>query len=573
MTTSMDSKSKYFKEFRASRDFKVNANLYDLFKLWDDMKMSYQWGNSKSKRAKTVNNICRRIVGYKVPAIASNNIKFNYSPKNTIETEETQELYEVSRVLSYYSNTMYKQLDMKTKNEKMADQAATVGASYIHFFWDNNVLGANGNEFVGEVDSEVINSMNYYPRNPYEEDVQKQTSFIIKKREDVESVKARAKAAGVPDDKVALIVPTTVDTGKSYSAASINQSQSTQTDLYVRYCKKQEEMEVDGIYAYANPMRTVVYWSEFTEQVDIIDERVLEGHELYPMDGMVWYSRTDFAFGQGEIEPIIPNQRALNLVQSMQVEVIKKVGMPPVGVDNTKIKGEVSFDSGKIYRTNGDPRGALHVFDVGAVNPQTFDLFNVLLNVTKDLSAATEDALGERGGADLNATAIALQQKAAKTPLKPIQSNYQRAQKRFGLILIEFFLNQYDNRQLNYEDGDGAESTFDFIAEKYADLKLDLNVAVTSSADYSDELDVSTLDRLKSDGDINKQQYVELLPEEYASFKDELLKMWEQEDTDDITIVIDQLNELYQQGRIQDFFNQQPEQQMEFIQQIRDSIE
>ena len=99
-TAKGEKKSKYFKEFNDSKSYKTGLKLYDLMRIWDNFKMGYQWNHSKSDKAKPVNNICRRIVGYKVPAIASNNIDFNFTPQEDEESEETQELFEIARVFS-----------------------------------------------------------------------------------------------------------------------------------------------------------------------------------------------------------------------------------------------------------------------------------------------------------------------------------------------------------------------------------------------------------------------------------------------------------------------------------------
>ena len=43
-------------------------------------------------------------------------------------------------------------------------------------------------------------------------------------------------------------------------------------------------------------------------------------------------------------------------------------------------------------------------------------------------------------------------------------------------------------------------------------------------------LSMSILENMKTAGDINKQQYVELAPDSAIPFKSKLKKMWEQED-------------------------------------------
>ena len=270
---------------------------------------------------------------------------------------------------------------MKNKNEKIADNAATVGAGYIHFFWNNNVIRGNNKPYIGVLESEVINSMNYYPKNPTESDVQKQPSFIIKYRDDVDKLKAIAKQMGKSKAEIEMITPTKIESNMSYSGSDNQQTTDNQTDVYLRYEKRLEPMseKKKGKFAYADVLETNVYWSRFTECVDFECDELMEGHKLYPFDGMVWYDREDFAFGQGEVETIIPNQKAVNLIQGMQIEVIKKLGMPPVVVDRTRYKGEVTYDSGKVYGINGDASTFMKVLQPGQINPQTFDLFNVII--------------------------------------------------------------------------------------------------------------------------------------------------------------------------------------------------
>jgi DNA-binding ferritin-like protein (Dps family) len=102
-----------------------------------------------------------------------------------------------------------------------------------------------------------------------------------------------------------------------------------------------------------------------------------------------------------------------------------------------------------------------------------------------------------------------------------------------GQIWLEFWTINYNTaRLITVKDDLGNEVPMPFRGTDFKDIGLKLKLDIGASADYSETLVMSTLDKLFDKGSIDTKTYVELAPDSVMPFKQDLLKKLEQLQTE-----------------------------------------
>jgi hypothetical protein len=161
----------------------------------------------------------------------------------------------------------------------------------------------------------------------------------------------------------------------------------------------------------------------------------------------------------------------------------------------------------------------------GPVSPLAKGLVESFVDYTKMLSSAQDASTGDMSSGNLNATAIMLLQKAAGVPIESITKRFYRAIEDIGRVWEQFWKVRYNTtRRVNLKDDDGEEYSQEFKGTDYADIELNLKIDVGPASTYSEELMMSSLDKLFDAQQITLDDYLEFAPKNVIPFKDRLLK-------------------------------------------------
>ena len=98
------------------------------------------------------------------------------------------------------------------------------------------------------------------------------------------------------------------------------------------------------------------------------------------------------------------------------------------------------------------------------------------------------------------------------------------------------------------EDEEGNPENRIFNGSKYADIDYKLKVEVSVASD-KETLAVSLLDAMRERQDINKEQYVELMPDGAMPFKADIKDIWKKEKQD---VLVQAMGQIKQQQMIID---------------------
>ena len=176
-------------------------------------------------------------------------------------------------------------------------------------------------------------------------------------------------------------------------------------------------------------------------------------------------------------------------------------------------------------------------------------LGNEMFELARTTTGVTDVSTGETLGANMAASAIIALQNQAKTPIKELQNRYFSAIKEVGDIWLEFFKAYYNlDRNMIVEDEDGNAENRIFNGSQYADIDYKLKVEVAVASD-KETLAVSLLDAMRAREDINKEQYVELMPDAAMPFKANIKEIWKKEKQD---VLVQAMGQIKQQQMIID---------------------
>lgn len=502
-----------WKDYTNSTDYKRTIGLYDDVNKHNRFYSSDQWNGVVNNGLPTpVLNLIKRIVDHKVNTIIGDELKINYSIDGIDDTDEqSEELRTLAKQLSAYAETVWENLQEDSKNEQVLLDAALSGDGIEYFYWDSSVDAGNG--IKGNVNSELVDNVNYLPGNPNSADVQSQPYIIIAFRKMVSDLKNEAKANGIPKDEIEKIVPDEETDNQAGDLAKIELTKSGKTICLLKMWKK------DG----------KVWFNKSTKYAHITKDDMDSGLTLYPVALMNWGRRKNCCHGTSEVKGIIPNQIAINKLVAMIIMSVMHTAFPKLVYDSSRI-ASMSNMIGAAIGVSGNIDQAAKYITPGQLSNDIYKVIDTLITLTKDMVGATEAALGELN-ID-NTSALVVLQKAASIPLKSISRRYYQFVEDKARIWMDFFVNKYNvERTLTYKD-QGVTRTFQFEGSEYGDTQWRVKVDVGASSHWSEVTNIQTLDNLLMNKEITFTEYLERLPNGIIPMREKLMQSRLGQDTD-----------------------------------------
>jgi len=238
----------------------------------------------------------------------------------------------------------------------------------------------------------------------------------------------------------------------------------------------------------------------------------------------------------------------------MQMLSQQMSGMPKLMLKKQYIKNFNNDGATPIMDDNPNGWSAQYL-QPGFQSSKGQELVDFLLTSSKTHAGSTETATGELAkSSQMNATAIMMLQKASAVPIDQIKRRFRRTIEEVGNIWIEFWTINYNTQRIiNIKDSDGIEKPQAFRGSDFKDIGLKLRIEINASAEYSESLTLSTLDKFYDKGDIDIKMYAELAPESIIPFKEKLIDLLERREQNQVQSLTPEeqatLNGLPQQQR------------------------
>ncbi|MBS4200284.1 hypothetical protein KHA93_11645 [Bacillus sp. FJAT-49732] len=511
------------KQYKEGLQYKKQMGFLSSWAEYERFKAGDQWPapTDKTKNLpRPVFNIIRQIENHKVASVMNENIKMVFTAleadeetKNP-ETGETIEPPEVQAadLFTKYADSTWENIKQGELNEEALESASNVGTAIWHYYWDATVTGGNKLKFMGEMQGEVIDPVNFFPGNPQNRIVEHQPYIIITHRELVENVRKQAEESKVSKEIITLIRPDGETNDQAYDMAKKELSTNDKVTVLTKYWKENGQ----------------VFFMKVASGV-VIKPKTNSNLKRYPLVVMQWERRKKSIFGVGDTEGLIPNQKAINFLMAMQLLSVQLTGWPKLIVDKTMVRQPISNTPGEVINVQGQSGASIHnsiqYMNPGNISGDAPMLVDSFMTYTKAITGANENALGEQNTSQLNATAIMLLQKAAGVPIESIKRRFYQAMEDVGLVWSEFWKVYYNTtRMIALEDEDGEEYSQEFNGSDYKDIDMRLKIDIGPSSSYSESLMMTSLDKLFDMGHIDLEQYLLFAPKNVIPFKDRLLK-------------------------------------------------
>ena len=483
-------------------------------------------------------NITEMFIRAKRAAITNQSLSMVYTPLEVFDDDEQQARSERgAEDFTDFAKIIWENIDQEELNNEIVDDAVTVGTGILHYYWNPNKKGGNQLKWSGDMEGEVLDPLNVFFSNPQRRKVQDQEWIIIQDRMTVGEAKELARRENVPEEFVKLIGADDNESGE-YASETKEVKENDKITVLIKYFKK----------------NGAVYYSKSISNMVIVEDRLLtpvveDGVDpeykmtLYPI-GLMWcIRRKKCIYGLGYAQDVIAVNKAINQLKAMQLLNAIQCGNPALVTTPNAIRQKITNQGGQIitdYSPNGNGIRYLQPPNFSSVFSQ---LGNEMFELARTTTGVTDVSTGETLGANMAASAIIALQNQAKTPIKELQNRYFSAIKEVGDIWLEFFKAYYNmDRNMAVENEDGEVENRIFNGSRYADIDYKLKVEVAVASD-KETLAVSLLDAMREREDINKEQYVELMPDGAMPFKTQIKDIWAKEKQDVLVQAMEQIKQ------------------------------
>ena len=486
-------------------------------------------------------NIIKFIVNGKKANILSSKISAVYKPL-IYSQEMSQVATEGATAFTNFATHIRKEIKQEDLDDKAILDGLKKGTYIFHYFWDRESKSGLA-KFDGGLNGQIIDPLNIVFANPKQKDEQKQKWIIIQSRENVQTLKKIAENNNITAQEIELI-EADEDSQKNYDYEE--QDGEEYATVLTKYFRKNGE-----VYYLKTTKNMIVQpetpltpnasdislnmdeqgkTNEDTEAVDIDKPEQTDFKiSLYPIVVGAHEEREKSIFGIGEVEQLIPTQKAINFDYAMMQMASQNMGFPKVLMRPRALQGKaITNTPGEIITDYSPNFDGIRYMNPPAFSTTPLTMADKLLEVTRTVTGATEVANGEVLGKNMSGSAIVALQTQAKVPIEDIQKRFWRVHEKIAKIWEQFFKAYYTfDTQYTVENSNGQQLNT-FNGTQYQQIDFETTVDVGAGSAYSESLSINLLESALQRGDITFDDYIELYPETAMPFKAKLREIRKQ---------------------------------------------
>ena len=499
--------TKAWQQYEAGKEYKRRISLYETVRRNERYYRGDQW-NSGGELPKPVFNLIRRITDYMVSTVASGRISIRYTDEGLPFTSSSAkgELIRTGiEALTQNASFRWERCKMDNKIMQMLRDASLSGDGILYCYWDRHA--ESGQLYSGDIVTETVDSTNIFPADVNRADIQSQEYIILSGRATVASLKREAMEGGASIKDVESILPdsdSSIGSG-DLSTLELSDIDSEKATYLIKFWRE------DGVVCFEKSTR------------ECIIKRAKTSCKLYPIAYFNWYPTKNSFHGTSPISGVIPNQDFINRAYAMVMKHMTDTAFSKVIYDKTKIP-EWSNKVGEAIGAvgGGNMADAVSVVGVGQLQSGYMEIINKAVEMTKELSGATESALGNV--LPTNTSAILALQESTRIPLELVRNGLNRCIEDLANIWADMMCAYYPADRLlpcgSKDDPDIRSADLSFLSS----MLIRATVELGSINTYGSSGTVSVLDKLLDGGHITAKQYVELMPSGALPERNNLLK-------------------------------------------------
>ena len=491
-----ESQKRTWRQYEAGRNYKRQIGLYSRIDENERFYRGDQWRGGGGL-PKPVFNVISRVVDYLVSTAAVGDVKITYSDENLPFAENSAEaalIREAVDLLTANASYRWERSRLASLIYRLLYDAAITGDGLIYCSWNPDAEGCGG--WNGDISTNTLDSVNIFPADTSNPDIQSQDYIIISGRASVDSLRREAKEFGASTKEINSITPDGISEFIERGAGEL-----------AKY-----EPEFEGGEARATYL--IKFFRENGRVVfekstrDCLIRRAVTPCKLYPVAHFSWQTAKNCFFGVSPITSMIANQKYINRAYAMVMKHMTDAAFSKVIYDRTRIP-EWTNEVGEAIAAvgGGNLSDAVTVVGTGRLENGYLDLIENAVTMTKELSGATETALGNVN--PTNTSAILALREASMQSLERVQSELYLCLEQMACIWADMTLAYCpDGRPLR--TGAGYSKIF---PSRFHSMLLSAKIDICDSARYSASGTQSVLDRLLDGGHITLAEYLERLPE------------------------------------------------------------
>ena len=555
--------SKLWEDFENARAYQGNIDLTAQIPTNVDFYEGRQW----ARKTEATKHIPRPVVNITKFIVRAKKSSIVGAPVSVVFTSNRNP--ELAAKLTEFNKTIENEMDMDELRNRLVQEGIVKGTGILHFYWDSEARGELG-DFEGGVRAEIIDPLNVFFSNPQEQDEQKQQWIILAARVEVDAAKAMMSAKYKRDGGEEKVQPDDADSlytdeveqdgtkictvltryfrkdGEVYYERAVKQTMlhdaikmtpPTEADAERELSEEENEQGNDenvkekrSTAVKANDNKAV---EEMDSGEDKLQDEPIKGDKTenkkfsyYPIVVYSYEPREKSIYGIGEVEGIIPNQKAINFIFAMQLLSIQNLAWGKWIVKEGALRNQRLTNSPGQVITDHTPYGVKGISrsDEPPISNQPMSFMDSLMSATRLVTGSTEVMTGEAQHAGQSGQAIANLQAQALKPIQELRDRYLRTNKKAAKIIKQYYELFYDGKKFEYRTENGEFIEDHFNGNEMNGTMFDISIEAGAGTPYSESLVVSLLTEYLGAGYIDYPTYLELLPSQIAVFKTTLLK-------------------------------------------------
>lgn len=476
------------------------VNYCRMMNVFGDTDVNYrmyngdQWYGLKVKGIEKVQfNFIKPIVRYKTGIILCNLYAIHFSSENFENREFRKNAEKICKLLNKKASHIWEKDFMDIKLRLVVKDAAINDEGVIYVSWD-----AEKNMPVNE----ILNKTDVFYGNENSSDIQSQPYILIKQRMSVVQAQKLAKAYGVSEKEIELIVGDMDNIEEAGESA------------------KYEKDNMCTIVTKLYKENGTVHFAKATRTVDIKMDTDT-GLTYYPVAHLLWEEKKGSARGEGEVRQLIPNQLETNKTAMRRALTVKNTAYPQKAVNTERVANQSDLGKvGAVIRITGgstvdDVAKVIKNIPPAQMSADVKELQNELIQSTRELAGAGDIATGQINPESASGRAILAVQQASQQPLTEHLDYTKGFVEELARIWLDMLIAYNDSIELEEEEkdpvtGDMYTQMLKVYKATLLELQAVVKVDITPKGAFDKYAQEQSLENLLKDGYFSPTRIAEL---------------------------------------------------------------
>lgn len=573
--------TKLWEDYQNGLDYLASTGLSKNIPMYVKQYEGDQWPaatpNTKNM-PRPVFNIIKMIVRNKKAGVLSTPVRIVYKGEsNDADVRRFNE----------FASYIQKELGQDELDKRAVHDGAVKGTYVYHYYWDSEAKGRDGKR-QGGLRCETIDPLHVIVANPNQIDEQKQKYIIIASREELSSVQAKADSDINVDEIVAD------DNDDAYKTKE--QDGAKLVTVLTRYFRQDGEVyiekatknaivnkpfplapDIEGAMKEISSNAPRHDWEKADAPNNTTPDKTGTNEltsdtvkaNLYPIVIGSYDFRESCIYGLGEVEGLIPTQKAINFVMAMSIFNVQETAWGKYVALPQALQGQkINNTPGQVLIDHTGTGQGIRKMTEQAMQSYPTVLVDKMTSMLRTMAGSTEVMTGETVGANMSGAAIAALQSQASAPIEEIRDMWWQSKVKQGRVLAQFYKLFYEGYEFNYTgelippsanhptyvndmqtdiaDNEDNMHTGIFYGSDYIGREYDVVVEATGGAKSSMASDIAALDTLFSKGAISLETYVNSYPDDMLSNKHDILDGIQKDRDSQVNQLTEQLTQAQQ---------------------------